>query len=75
MGVQTTEETYRAGDMALLGFVMAALLVLCLIVIGYLISRVKKGNPDAFKMSEVSIFSSKLSESSSKCPLCKTADA
>ncbi|XP_056605997.1 cadherin-related family member 5 isoform X1 [Triplophysa dalaica] len=51
-GVQTTEETYRAGDMALLGFVMAALLVLCLIVIGYLISRVKKGNPDAFKLSE-----------------------
>ncbi|KAI2662240.1 Cadherin-related family member 5 [Labeo rohita] len=53
------DEGYRAGDMALLGFVMAALLVLCLIVIGYLISRVKKGNPDAFK-SEVSIFSSKL---------------
>ncbi|XP_057202820.1 cadherin-related family member 5 isoform X2 [Triplophysa rosa] len=60
VGVQSTEETYRAGDMALLGFVMAALLVLCLIVIGYLISRVKKGNPDAFKLSEVSIFSSKL---------------
>ncbi|KAI7814974.1 putative cadherin-related family member 5-like, partial [Triplophysa rosa] len=52
VGVQSTEETYRAGDMALLGFVMAALLVLCLIVIGYLISRVKKGNPDAFKLSE-----------------------
>ncbi|XP_052456745.1 cadherin-related family member 5-like isoform X1 [Carassius gibelio] len=59
VGVQSPDEGYRAGDMALLGFVMAALLVLCLIVIGYLISRVKKGNPDAFK-SEVSIFSSKL---------------
>ncbi|XP_067309551.1 cadherin-related family member 5 isoform X2 [Pseudorasbora parva] len=59
-GVQSQDESYRAGDMALLGFVMAALLVLCLIVIGYLISRVKKGNPDAFKLSEVSIFSSKL---------------
>ncbi|XP_052456746.1 cadherin-related family member 5-like isoform X2 [Carassius gibelio] len=59
LGVQSPDEGYRAGDMALLGFVMAALLVLCLIVIGYLISRVKKGNPDAFK-SEVSIFSSKL---------------
>ncbi|XP_077057743.1 cadherin-related family member 5 [Siphateles boraxobius] len=51
-GVQSPEESFRAGDMALLGFVMAALLVLCLIVIGYLISRVKKGNPDAFKLSE-----------------------
>ncbi|KTG32882.1 hypothetical protein cypCar_00029233 [Cyprinus carpio] len=59
VGDQSPDEGYRAGDMALLGFVMAALLVLCLIVIGYLISRVKKGNPDAFK-SEVSIFSSKL---------------
>ncbi|XP_058638446.1 cadherin-related family member 5 isoform X2 [Onychostoma macrolepis] len=59
LGVQSPDEGYRAGDMALLGFVMAALLVLCLIVIGYLISRVKKGNPDAFK-SEVSIFSSML---------------
>uniref|UniRef100_A0A9J8CXW2 Cadherin domain-containing protein n=1 Tax=Cyprinus carpio carpio TaxID=630221 RepID=A0A9J8CXW2_CYPCA len=49
VGVQSPDEGYRAGDMALLGFVMAALLVLCLIVIGYLISRVKKGNPDAFK--------------------------
>ncbi|XP_039546930.1 cadherin-related family member 5 isoform X1 [Pimephales promelas] len=48
-GVQSPDESFRAGDMALLGFVMAALLVLCLIVIGYLISRVKKGNPDAFK--------------------------
>uniref|UniRef100_A0A8C1VA93 Cadherin domain-containing protein n=1 Tax=Cyprinus carpio TaxID=7962 RepID=A0A8C1VA93_CYPCA len=49
VGDQSPDEGYRAGDMALLGFVMAALLVLCLIVIGYLISRVKKGNPDAFK--------------------------
>ncbi|XP_042611015.1 uncharacterized protein LOC122144288 [Cyprinus carpio] len=48
VGDQSPDEGYRAGDMALLGFVMAALLVLCLIVIGYLISRVKKGNPDAF---------------------------
>ncbi|XP_065117701.1 cadherin-related family member 5 isoform X1 [Paramisgurnus dabryanus] len=52
VGVQSPDEGYRAGDMALLGFVMAALLVLCLIVIGYLISRVKKGNPAAFKLSE-----------------------
>ncbi|TRY90727.1 hypothetical protein DNTS_016559 [Danionella cerebrum] len=52
LGIQSPDESYRAGDMALLGFVMAALLVLCFIVIGYLISRVKKGNPDAFKCSE-----------------------
>ncbi|XP_033847706.2 cadherin-related family member 5 [Periophthalmus magnuspinnatus] len=35
---------YRPGDMALLGLVMAALLVLCLIVIGFLLSRVLKGD-------------------------------
>ncbi|KAM6943484.1 cadherin-related family member 5 [Xenentodon cancila] len=36
---------YRPGDMALLGLIMAALLVLCLIVIGFLISRLwKKGS-------------------------------
>ncbi|XP_072321408.1 cadherin-related family member 5 isoform X2 [Eucyclogobius newberryi] len=34
---------YRPGDMALLGLVMAALLLLCLIVIGFLLSRVVKG--------------------------------
>ncbi|XP_026868847.2 cadherin-related family member 5 isoform X2 [Electrophorus electricus] len=60
VGVQSPSEGYRAGDMALLGFVMAALLVLCLIVIGYLISRLKKANPDTLKLSEVSIFSAKL---------------
>ncbi|KAI5101360.1 cadherin-related family member 5-like, partial [Silurus meridionalis] len=52
VGVQSSSEGYRAGDMALLGFVMAALLVLCLIVIGYLISRLKKRNPDTLKLSE-----------------------
>ncbi|XP_017332859.1 cadherin-related family member 5 isoform X2 [Ictalurus punctatus] len=52
VGVQSPSEGYRAGDMALLGFVMAALLVLCLIVIGYLISRLKKRNPDTLKLSE-----------------------
>ncbi|XP_051504515.1 cadherin-related family member 5 isoform X3 [Myxocyprinus asiaticus] len=52
VGVQSPDESYRAGDMALLGFVMAALLVLCLIVIGYLISRVKKGNPGTLMLSE-----------------------
>lgn len=67
VGVQSPSEGYRAGDMALLGFVMAALLVLCLIVIGYLISRLKKRNPDTLKLSEVSIFSSSLCESSSEC--------
>ncbi|XP_036443275.1 cadherin-related family member 5 [Colossoma macropomum] len=51
-GVQSPSEGYRAGDMALLGFVMAALLVLCLIVIGYLISRLKKENPNTLKLSE-----------------------
>ncbi|CAL1604791.1 unnamed protein product [Knipowitschia caucasica] len=35
---------YRPGDMALLGLVMAALLLLCLIVIGFLLSRVLKGD-------------------------------
>ncbi|XP_077419295.1 cadherin-related family member 5 [Vanacampus margaritifer] len=43
---------YRAGDMALLGLVMAALLVLCLIVIGFLISRLWKGNSSVDKICE-----------------------
>ncbi|XP_068596906.1 cadherin-related family member 5 [Brachionichthys hirsutus] len=43
---------YRPGDMALLGLVMAALLVLCLIVIGVLISRLWKGNASADKICE-----------------------
>ncbi|XP_029312546.1 cadherin-related family member 5 [Cottoperca gobio] len=43
---------YRPGDMALLGLVMAALLVLCLIVIGFLISRVWKGNASMDKICE-----------------------
>ncbi|XP_057710027.1 cadherin-related family member 5 isoform X2 [Corythoichthys intestinalis] len=43
---------YRAGDMALLGLVMAALLVLCLIVIGFLISRLWKGNSSVDTMCE-----------------------
>lgn len=34
---------YRPGDMALLGLVMAALLLLCLIVIGFLLSRLLTG--------------------------------
>ncbi|XP_060742834.1 cadherin-related family member 5 isoform X5 [Tachysurus vachellii] len=63
VGVRSPSEGYRAGDMALLGFIMAALLVLSLIVIGYLISRLKKRNPDTLKLSEVSIFSSSLSNS------------
>ncbi|XP_056134228.1 cadherin-related family member 5 isoform X2 [Lampris incognitus] len=43
---------YRPGDMALLGLVMAALLLLCLIVIGFLISRLWKGNANLHKLSE-----------------------
>ncbi|CAL8351408.1 unnamed protein product [Merluccius merluccius] len=43
---------YRAGDMALLGLIMAALLVLCLIVIGFLISHLWKGNTNVHKLSE-----------------------
>ncbi|KAM6950576.1 cadherin-related family member 5 [Lycodopsis pacificus] len=43
---------YRPGDMALLGLVMAALLVLCLIVIGFLISRLWKGNASMDKICE-----------------------
>ncbi|XP_037551141.1 uncharacterized protein cdhr5a [Nematolebias whitei] len=35
---------YRPGDMALLGLIMAALLVLCLIIIGFLLSHLWKGN-------------------------------
>lgn len=46
---------YRPGDMALLGLVMAALLVLCLIVIGFLISRLWKGNGGVDKICEVSV--------------------
>ncbi|XP_070770969.1 cadherin-related family member 5 [Enoplosus armatus] len=43
---------YRPGDMALLGLVMAALLVLCVIVIGFLISRLWKGNASMDKICE-----------------------
>ncbi|XP_019112627.2 cadherin-related family member 5 [Larimichthys crocea] len=43
---------YRPGDMALLGLIMAALLVLCLIVIGFLISRLWKGNGSMDKICE-----------------------
>ncbi|XP_029977836.1 cadherin-related family member 5-like [Sphaeramia orbicularis] len=43
---------YRPGDMALLGLVMAALLVLCLIVIGFLLSRLLKGNGGVDKICE-----------------------
>lgn len=46
--------SFRPGDMALLGLVMAALLVLCLIVIGFLISRLWKGNGSVDKICEVS---------------------
>ena len=46
---------YRPGDMALLGLIMAALLVLCLIVIGFLISRLWKGNASMEKICEVSV--------------------
>ncbi|CAN9507308.1 unnamed protein product [Ophioblennius macclurei] len=41
---------YRPGDMALLGLIMAALLVLCFIVIGFLISRLYKGNAGVDKI-------------------------
>lgn len=44
---------YRPGDMALLGLVMAALLVLCLTVIGFLLSRLWKGNGSVDKACEV----------------------
>lgn len=47
---------YRPGDMALLGLIMAALLVLCFIVIGFLISRLAKGNGNVDKICEVSPF-------------------
>ncbi|TNN49476.1 Cadherin-related family member 5 [Liparis tanakae] len=43
---------YRPGDMALLGLVMAALLVLCLIVIGFLLSRLWRGNAGVDKICE-----------------------
>ncbi|XP_068433878.1 cadherin-related family member 5 [Clinocottus analis] len=43
---------YRPGDMALLGLVMAALLVLCLIVIGFLISRLWRGDGSMDKICE-----------------------
>ncbi|XP_028999504.1 cadherin-related family member 5 isoform X2 [Betta splendens] len=41
---------YRPGDMALLGLVMAALLILCFIVIGFLISRLWRGNSSMDKI-------------------------
>uniref|UniRef100_A0A087X6P8 Cadherin domain-containing protein n=1 Tax=Poecilia formosa TaxID=48698 RepID=A0A087X6P8_POEFO len=46
---------YRPGDMALLGLIMAALLILSLIVIGFLISRLWKENTSLEKICEVSL--------------------
>ncbi|XP_015227070.1 PREDICTED: cadherin-related family member 5 [Cyprinodon variegatus] len=43
---------YRPGDMALLGLIMAALLVLSLIVIGFLVSRLGKENTSLRKICE-----------------------
>ncbi|KAM4596365.1 cadherin-related family member 5 isoform 2-T2 [Fundulus diaphanus] len=43
---------YRPGDMALLGLVMAALLILSLIVIGFLISRLWKENTSLKRICE-----------------------
>ncbi|XP_010867403.1 cadherin-related family member 5 [Esox lucius] len=43
---------YRAGDMALLGLVMAVILVLCFIVIGFLVSRLRKDGTDLNKLTE-----------------------
>ncbi|XP_039477045.1 cadherin-related family member 5 [Oreochromis aureus] len=43
---------YRPGDMALLGLIMAALLILCLIVIGFLVSHLWKGNTGVDKLCE-----------------------
>ncbi|XP_014891038.1 cadherin-related family member 5 [Poecilia latipinna] len=43
---------YRPGDMALLGLIMAALLILSLIVIGFLISRLWKENTSLEKICE-----------------------
>ncbi|XP_045564944.1 cadherin-related family member 5 [Salmo salar] len=43
---------YRAGDMALLGLVMAAILVLCFIVIGFLISRLMKEGTNLDNITE-----------------------
>lgn len=47
---------YRPGDMALLGLIMAAVLVLCFIVIGFLVSRLWKGNASMDKICEVRKF-------------------
>lgn len=46
---------YRPGDMALLGLVMAALLVLSLIVIGFLVSRLWKGKSSLGNLCQVSV--------------------
>lgn len=45
---------YRPGDMVLLGLIMAALLILSIIVIGFLISRLGKENTSLKKICEVS---------------------
>ncbi|XP_036400179.1 cadherin-related family member 5-like [Megalops cyprinoides] len=47
---------YRAEDMAVLGATLAAVLILCLVIIGLLIFHMKKSNGDWQKLSEASTF-------------------
>ncbi|XP_048829663.1 cadherin-related family member 5-like [Brienomyrus brachyistius] len=56
---------YRMEDMAALGASLAVVVVLCFVIIGLLIYRIKKGKADWQKMTEASIFRSSFTPGSS----------
>ncbi|KAI4903121.1 hypothetical protein NFI96_015693 [Prochilodus magdalenae] len=56
---------FKAEDMAALGACLAVVLLICLVVIGLLVFRIKRHNADWKKLSEASVFRSTLSGGSS----------
>lgn len=52
---------YRAEDMAALGASLAAMVVLCLVLICLLVFHIKKGNADWHKLTETSLLCSSVS--------------
>ncbi|XP_023697818.1 cadherin-related family member 5-like isoform X2 [Paramormyrops kingsleyae] len=64
-GVSLPFGRYRMEDMAALGASLAAVVMLCLVIIGLLIYRIKKGKADWQKLTEASIFRSSFTQGSS----------
>ncbi|XP_036390557.1 cadherin-related family member 5-like [Megalops cyprinoides] len=65
---------YHETDMAVLGASLAVTVVLCLVIIGLLVFRIRKGNEDWKKLSEASIFRSTLGSTGPKDGMQYTND-